>query len=74
MTPDVMSPLAWTLTVYALILTIYLVVMAVTTKPCNVCSRGVRRVHRIDVPLRRPDGTVKRVAVCHRCWNARYPA
>lgn len=66
-----MSPLAWTLTAYAVILTAYLVTMAVTTARCTVCSRGVRRVHRIDVPLRRPDGTVQRVAVCHRCWNTR---
>lgn len=66
-----MSTLAWVLVAYAAILTVYLAVMAITTARCAVCHRGVRRVHRIDVPLRQPDGRTVYSAVCHRCWELR---
>lgn len=66
-----MSALDWLLVAYAVALTAHLAVYTTTTARCTVCQRSVRRVHRIDVPLRKPDGTVQRVAVCHRCWDTR---
>lgn len=63
--------LAWLLVCYATALTAYLAVHTLTVTRCTVCSRGVQRRRRIDVPLRQRNGRLVKVSVCHRCWDAR---